>query len=358
MTRDSPATSADQCADNQVDPPVRAQDPVRGHDSSTPTRRTLNRAVRLAQLADLSDAQLRVVRRTQLYQLGWTCHQVEHEIRQGRWQRVAAEVFALQNAPLTYRQRLWLGVLHAGQGSVVSHGTSCREVGLTGWESPVIELLTAKSNTVDHLDGFIFHETRRKFRSWVHSMSFPARLRLEYAALLAAERQRSLSRACGLVAATVQQRLTTAERLLVVSFDITKLRHGRQLRLALGDIAGGAHSFAEINIAGLCRSHGLAQPDRQVVRLDRDGRRRYLDCAWKLPNGCLLVLEVDGAFHLKTENWWQDMKRERLLVISTGKVLRCSSIEARLDPAGVAQDLIAAGVPPASDPFVRVGVAG
>lgn len=318
----------------------------------------MNRARRLAQLADLSDAQLRVVRRSQLYELGWTRHQVEHEIAQGRWQRVAAEFFALQNAPLTYQQRLWLGVLHAGQGSVVSHGTCCREAGLTGWEPPVIEVLTAKSNTADHLDGFFFHETRREFRSWVHPLSCPERLRLEFAALLAAERQRSLSRACGLIAATVQQRLTTAERLLAASFDVSKLRHGRQLRLALGDIAGGAHSFAEINISWLCRSHGLAEPDRQVVRLDRDGRRRYLDCAWKLANGSLLILEVDGAFHLKTENWWQDMKRERLLVISTGKVLRCSSIEARLDPDGVAHDLRAAGVPAAQGPFVRVGLAG
>ncbi|MBA2444871.1 MAG: hypothetical protein H0V49_06015 [Nocardioidaceae bacterium] len=308
-------------------------------------------------MADLSDAQLRVVRRSQLYELGWTRHQVEHEIVHGRWQRVAAEVFALQNAPLTYQQRLWLGVLHAGQGSLLSHGTCCREAGLTGWEPTVIEVLTRKSNTVDHLDGFFFHETRREFRSWIQPTSSPQRLRLEFAALLAAERQLAEPRG-GLIAATVQQRLTTAERLLAASFDVNKLRHGRQLRLALGDIAGGAQSFAEINISWLCRSHGLAEPDRQVVRLDRDGRRRYLDCAWRLPNGGLLILEVDGAFHLKTDNWWQDMKRERLLVISTGKVLRCSSIEARLDPDGVAQDLRAAGVPAAQAPLVRVGLAG
>jgi hypothetical protein len=170
---------------------------------------------------------------------------------------------------------------------------------------------------------------------------------VEYAALLTAERDRFIRRAIGLLAAHVQQRLTTAERLLETSHEISKLRHGQIFRLALGDVAGGAHSFAEIDIGRLCKEVGLRQPDRQRVRRDKNGRRRYLDCEWVLPDGTVVVLEIDGSFHMRTDQWWRDMRRERAVVISGRRVLRCASVEIRLDPQAIVEDLIAIGVPPA-----------
>lgn len=143
----------------------------------------------------------------------------------------------------------------------------------------------------------------------------------------------------------MQQRLTTADRLLGASREIRKLRHGRLFRLALGDIAGGAQSFAEIDVGRLCREAGLAEPRRQRIRKDKEGRRRYLDCEWDLPDGRVLVLEIDGSFHMKTEYWWRDLRRERRVVISGPTVLRCASIEVRLEPREIALDLAAIGVP-------------
>lgn len=64
--------------------------------------------------------------RRQLRALGWTAGQVDHEIRYGRWHAPVSGVVALQNADLTYDQRLWLGVLHAGAGSVLTHLTAAR----------------------------------------------------------------------------------------------------------------------------------------------------------------------------------------------------------------------------------------
>jgi hypothetical protein len=109
---------------------------------------------------------------------------------------------------------------------------------------------------------------------------------------------------------------------------------------------GGAHSFAEINIGKLCREAGLMGPTRQVVRVDKDGRRRYLDCVWELPDGRVIVLEIDGSFHAEVATWWKDMKRERAVVIHGDKVLRCSTVELRLEPAEILDDLRRAGVPP------------
>ena len=45
-------------------------------------------------------------------------------------------------------------------------------------------------------------------------------------------------------------------------------------------------------------------PTRQVVRLDKQGRRRYLDCVWVLPDGRVIVLEIDGSFHAEVTDWW------------------------------------------------------
>jgi uncharacterized protein (DUF2384 family) len=309
------------------------------------------RTARLVALAPIAERQLRVVSRAQLTELGWTAHQIAHEIGFGRWQLVAPNVVALQNAPLVGDQRLWLGVLHAGPGAALTHLTAGRHAGLTWHGSETVEVISPKGQLVAPMPGFFFHQTRRPYQPWVRidGSGLPV-LGVEHAVLLAAERDDHQRRAVGLLAAAVQQRLTTAERLLGASQQVRKLRHGRLLRLALGDIAGGAQSFAEIDVGRLCREAGLAESQRQRIRKDREGRRRYLDCEWDLPDGRVVVLEVDGSFHMRTEHWWRDMRRERRVVISGRTVLRCASIEVRLEPREIVLDLAAVGVPRAEHP--------
>jgi len=324
-----------------------ADDSSDDHSARDPVGPQTNRAARLVRIGPLAQSQEQVVSRAQLQALGWSDNQVGHEIRYGRWHAPAWGVVALQNAPLTYGQRLWLGVLHAGGGAVLTHLTSCRWAGLD-WkgDEETIHVLTPKGDLVDPLDGFFFHQTRRPYHRWVRpTPSGPPRLPVEHAALLTAERDRSVRRGIGLLAACVQQRLTTADELMATKQHIRKLRNGAVFMLALGDVAGGAQSFAEIDVGHLCERAGLAQPTRQAVRTDADGRRRYLDCEWVLPDGRIMVLEVDGSFHLKVGNWWRDMKRERAVVLSRSTVLRCASIELRLEPWEVMSDLRSAGVP-------------
>jgi hypothetical protein len=314
-----------------------------------PVRSQTNRAGRLADIAELSDRQLRVVTRRQLRQLGWTDTQIDHEIRYGRWHRPASGVVALQNAPLSHDQRLWLGTLHGGADAALTHLTAARKAGLRWTGDDTIHVITTKGDLVEPLAGFRFHQTRRPYARWVRPVpEGPPRLPIEHAALLTAERDHSLRRAIGLLAACVQQGLTTADRLILTKPQIRKLRHGHEFILALGDIAGGAQSFAEIDLGLLCEEAGLASPSRQSLRFDRDGRRRYLDCEWRLPDGRVVVLEIDGSFHLQVGNWWRDMKRERAVVLSSSTVLRCASIELRLEPEAVLADLRQAGVPPRS----------
>ncbi len=318
--------------------------PLRRGQSGTQTN-PRGRALRLISLAQLAADQRRVVSRDQLHLLGWSHQQIEHEIVTGRWHAPAPTVVALQNAPLVHDQRLWLGTLHARPRGVISHATACSASGLQRWDAGLIDVLTPKGDLVDEIAGFRFHQTRRDYAAWVHPTRMPPTLTIEHAALLAAERDRSVRRAVGRLAAVVQQRLSTASRLETSSREISKLRHGKILRLALGDICGGAQSFAEIDLGRLCAMADLSPPDRQRMRRDKTGRRRYLDCEWELPDRRLVVLEIDGSFHLETEHWWVDMKRERAIVITGRIVLRCSSLEMRLDPWDIISDLVKIGVP-------------
>jgi hypothetical protein len=298
------------------------------------------------EVADLLVRQLGVLHRSQLRDAEVSHRRVEHEIEVGRWSAVAPDVVVAQNAALTQAQRRWLGVLHGGPRAVLTHATACEEAGLRWTPEETVHVLTPKGDLASSLRGIRYHQTRRAYDGWVVADAAGLRrLDIEHAVLLTSERDRYPRRAVGRIAAAVQQQLTTADRLLSASRDIRKLRHGQLFRLALGDIAGGAQSFAEIDVAGLCAGAGLQAPERQVMRRDADGRRRYLDCEWALPGGRRLVLEVDGSFHMLVSNWWRDLQRERSVVGWNRVVLRCASVEIRLEPESIVADLRSLGVP-------------
>ena len=305
-------------------------------------------------MAVLLDAQARVVTRDQLRVHGWSHKQIDHELTIERWQSPTDGVLVTHTGPLLGDEPLWVGILHAGRGAVLSHLAGARRGGLRWIGGDVIDVLTPKGDLVAPLDGYFFHQTRRPYQSWVKPVAGPPRLPVEYAVLLAAERDHNVRRAIGLLAASVQQRVTSAARLAKTVPSIRKLRHGKTFRLVLHDIAGGAHSFAELDVGRMCREAGLVEPTRQVIRTDKEGRRRYLDCVWVLPSGQVVVLEIDGSFHAEVVAWWQDMRRERAVVISGETVLRCSTIELRLERADVLADLRAIGVPSSRDSSRRV----
>ena len=150
--------------------------------------------------------------------------------------------------------------------------------------------------------------------------------------------------ACGILAAGVQQRLTTPEQLAAAVVGQDWLRHHAILRLAVDDIAQGAQALSEIDLGRLCRRFGLPDPIRQEVRVERTGRRRYLDAVWRRRDGKRVVVEVDGALHLVPRRWWDDQLRQNELVIAGSLVLRFPSVIVRLEPALVADQLRRIGI--------------
>jgi hypothetical protein len=103
--------------------------------------------------------------------------------------------------------------------------------------------------------------------------------------------------------------------------------------------------MSELDLVRICDRHGLRRPSQQVRRRDRDGTPRYLDALWRLRDGRTVVLEIDGRHHMEVQQWQDDVKRERSVVIGGAQVLRTTSIELRTDPSDVMADLRAIGVP-------------
>ena len=102
--------------------------------------------------------------------------------------------------------------------------------------------------------------------------------------------------------------------------------------------------MAELDVARVCRRFGLPSPRRQTGRRDASGRRRFTDCEWVLPDGTVLVLEVDGGFHMEVEHWEDDLVRQRRLTTPGRLIVRCTARELRDEPEVVVRDLRALGL--------------
>lgn len=292
----------------------------------------------------LAQQQAGLISRAQLRALGVDRHLVRNQVRAGRWATPSQLVVCTTTGPLSWTQRAWLGILHAPPGSALGGLTAARIHGLRNWDRDEVTVLVRDTDDIPAVDGIRFTRTRRDLDTMRAPGTRAPVCRLEPAVLLFAAYTRSSRTACGLLAAAVQQRRTTPERLLDWIERMRPLRRAKLFRATLHDVAGGSESVAELDVVRMCRRFGLRMPDRQTPRRDARGVWRYTDCEWRLADGRVVVLEVDGAFHMDVENWVADMPRERGLVLEGSVVLRCSSVELRRDPASIARDLRAAGV--------------
>jgi hypothetical protein len=307
----------------------------------------------------LARAQQGMISRRQLRRFGIGANNVRNQVRAGRWVQRTSTVVSVVTGELTPQQRCWLGILHAGGESMVSGLTAAALHGLKRWDRVDVHILVRHALTFDPVDGVRFVRTRRPLSPLVSKTSALPLCLLEPALLLAAAYDVSERAGQGLLAAAVQQKLTSPERLAAWIENLKPLRRAPAFRTALVDIAGGAQSMAEIDIGRVCTQFGIPRPTRQRRRLDADGRLRFTDAEWDLPHEHVLILEVDGAFHMEVEHWEDDIARERALLDPTRHVIRCTASELRHNPGSVIAALIRMGVHNSvRRPVVAVGAGG
>jgi len=289
-------------------------------------------------LQDLAERQDQVCRREQLLETGITDRQIDRGLDAHRWQVVSAGLMVLHNTRLTPAQRQGVATFAGGRLCALTARTAAAVAGLTGWEPPSLEVVVPRGTTYPALPFPVrVHESRRFTVNDVVE-SWPPRVSIERALIDGGAWVARPRSACGLLAAGVQQGLTTATRLLAELEGAGQIRHRRLMARALADIDGGAQAVREMDFLRFCRHHGFPRPELQVVRMDERGRRRYLDATLKTPDGRLVRVEIDGALHLVVQTYWNDMWRSNDLAIGRELVLRFPSyvIHAN-DPDAVAQ---------------------
>jgi hypothetical protein len=228
-------------------------------------------------LADLAVRQDDVVRRDQLLGVELAPHEIEFMVQSRRWQ-VDADglVVVLHNGPLTRCQQEAVAVLAGGRLCALAARTASARAGLVGWPAELVEVVVPRGTTYPDLTlvAVKVHESRRFSAEDLHPTAWPPRVNTERALIDAASWSQRPRTACGLLAAGVQQRLTTVERLMPELERAGKIRFSRLLMRALVDIGGGAHSMSEIDFVRFCARNGLPKPTHQRVRKDAQGRRR------------------------------------------------------------------------------------
>lgn len=248
-------------------------------------------------LLELARAQHGVVRRDQLRELGVDAHDVGQQVAARRWRSYGPLVVVLHLGPLPRQAEIVAGRLHAGAGSLVAAWTALEVQGLIRWFRPSVHVLVERGTTLPRLPGLVVHESRRldlgrdRDTRWFVPTVRPARAAIDAAAWTG-----PAETAVALLAATVQQRITTVEALRTELAAAGAVRHRKTMRLHLGDIAAGSETLGEIRAVRLLAAAGLPTPRRQIP-YRRNGRLVRLDLEVDLPDGTVLVLEIDGPDH-------------------------------------------------------------
>jgi hypothetical protein len=287
-----------------------------------------------------------VVGRRALTGLGVSADQVRANLNANRWRQIGSAI-VLHAGPLSRPQQIEVARLNCGSRALVTGFTAAEILGLQGWDKPAVHILVpvgTRSPVHPELDVRL-HRTG----DWSRVQRHPVRPihRLAPALLVAAATFTGPRPACGIVAAGVQQRLVTVPQMRLALEAAPRLLHRGAVASAVEDMGQGAQALSEIDFVALCRRFKLPKPAQQTVRTDRQGRRRYLDATWVLPNGRVLVVEVDGAVHLSVSRWCDDQLRQNDLVLAGAVVLRFPSVVVRHEAAAVAAQLRRALIPEA-----------
>ncbi|HWU23013.1 MAG TPA: hypothetical protein VN088_15865 [Nocardioides sp.] len=217
--------------------------------------------------------------RAQLREHGINRWAISHRVETGRWLDLTPTVIATTSGPLTRIQLMWAGVLEAGPGAHIGEVTAAEVAGLRNWWRDEVTVVVPYLNRPPTaLSGVVFRRSRRDLAAMTRRACGLPVSRIEPAVLLWASRQSSARTADGIVAAAVQQRLAAPDALAEWIERLSPLRQASRFRRLLIDVAGGAHSAAELDVKRMCKVFGLAPPQRQVRRRDSSGRIRYTDC--------------------------------------------------------------------------------
>ena len=277
----------------------------------------LRRSRAIARAVARAEEQGGVVSLADLRALGVTRSQTRAHVAAGRWRRVHSQVVAVHTGPLSQLGTWWAAVLEGGPQAYLDGASALIAEGLTGFEWAPIRVSVPGYSRARSSPGLDVRRTRRHDPGAVSASGVP-RARPDVAAVRAALWARSDKQAALLLTMTVQQRLTTAERIGQALLTVRRDARRSLLHAVVLDLLDGVRSVGEAEFAAECRRRGLPSPSRQAVRKGNDGRF-YLDVCWEQWG---VVVEIAGIHHTWATNVVADALRQNSIALESDLVLR------------------------------------
>jgi hypothetical protein len=291
----------------------------------------------MPELASLVAGQAGTVTRSVLRLHGVDDRVVSRQVAARRWQNAGPQLVVMFTGSLPLSTRHWVAATNAGPGSLLCGRTALAVHGLEGWGGDQVQVVVDRGVRPAPLPFVKVHESRRHRGADSTDVEGLPCHRVERAAIDVASWCPSERTAVGVLAAVVQQRLTSPARLQETLERQGRIRRRRLIAATIIDLAGGAQALSEIEYGRLFQRWGLPQPTRQAIRLDHRGRRRYLDVEWTLSGGVRKALEIDGMGHLEPNRWYGDLLRAAdITAMDETPILRLPASAARIDERLVA----------------------
>ncbi len=250
------------------------------------------------------------------------------------WTQISPHVFAADEAdPDSARLRM-AAVLECGPGALLAGRSALLECGwrAAGYADDSIDVIVPRGRRL-RSRGAPLWLRRHHPEEEVRGAGSPARTSASRAAIDAAAWARSPREVLFLLTTAAQQRLTTPDAMRQALEARARVRNAPLIREVLEEIEFGVTSVSESTFLRECRRRGLPRPRMQTARRDAQGRRRFTDAEFTLPDGRTLIVEVDGIGHLAIDAWHADITRHNGLMVSTGAlILRVTNWELGHDP--------------------------
>jgi len=280
----------------------------------------------------LIDAQNRIVSRVQLLAARRTESEIRRRLRRRSWQTIHPGVYATHTGPIGYEERLLAGLLYAGPEAAWSHYTAAEQFGLIKPDSErQVHLSIPATRRVRGRPDLRIHRVDQ----WIDRLaaatpprSAPAHAVLEVVGLVG-----TLDDAAAVVAEACQSGRVDPAEILRSLANHRRLRHGRDLRPILADVAAGSHSLLELRyLRDVERAHGLPTGIRQRLVGDE-----FTDIAYPEFG---LVVELDGRFHLAPNRRWKDLDRDNRATLRAESTLRYGWLDITGRPCEAAAQVV------------------
>jgi len=260
-----------------------------------------------------------------------------------RWQCPTPGVLVCHNGPLTGAQRVWVALLAAPAGAVVSGLTAAALDGLQGFTPDRLTLTIPGSSRDPRRRGVVLADQTVVAMHWstklgpedVNDRVAPPRTRVPRSLVDAASERVTERRARAIVLAGVQQGRTRPPALWDALSRRGRCRNRAMIAESIVDAEGGIQSLPEAEFDALVRRCRLPRPTRQVAVQHRFGRY-FLDNEWEQFG---FRAEVHGLPHIRVARWDEDLLRQNDITIAEGGLLVFSSYAVRHRQETVADQL-------------------